>query len=59
MVEEVFLKRLEDLRRQKEQAIATIHAIDGAIQETNFWIHETKKYREPQSAEIVDVKSAD
>ena len=40
MDREQLLARLEDLRRQQQQAQATFHAVGGAIQECEFWLNQ-------------------
>lgn len=38
MTKEKLLERLNALQRDKDQLIATFHAIDGAMQEAKHWL---------------------
>lgn len=52
--------RLESLNKGREQAIATVNAYDGAIQECNYWISvltpKEEKKDEPKRVEKPDKK---
>lgn len=33
-------ERIADLERQKEQAVANINAVEGALQDCRFWLEQ-------------------
>lgn len=46
-------KRIEMLRKELEQAKANLNAIDGAIQDCQYWLNEIARVGQP-----VDIKPA-
>ncbi|PIQ83885.1 MAG: hypothetical protein COV75_05085 [Candidatus Omnitrophica bacterium CG11_big_fil_rev_8_21_14_0_20_63_9] len=44
-------ERLKQLQLQRIQAVATVHAVDGAIQEIERWIEEMEKEQGPKEVD--------
>lgn len=48
MTPESLRERLKQLLLQRQQAVATVHAVDGAIQEVERWIVELEGQQGPK-----------
>lgn len=48
---EALQARLFELQRQREQAIANVNAISGAIQECEYWLKKLKEKEEEEPEE--------
>lgn len=46
MDKETIIKRLEELRETRIQALANVNAIEGAIQDCLYWSNELDKVKE-------------
>lgn len=40
-------QRLAELENQKRQLHANLHAVDGAMQDCEYWLNEIEKERKP------------
>lgn len=56
MTKEALEARIKELEAQKEQAIATVNAIAGALQDCNFWL---AKVNEPAPKECLELVKND
>lgn len=48
MTREQILKRIEALEEQRRNRIADIHAIEGAVQDCQYWLEQIEKNAEKE-----------